>query len=104
MRSGLDEDLYHRVADYAEIGAFNDAEKLAAETAERFHGDHDALLADDAYWARMREVFDDRQILELLTLIGFCIGAGRTLALLDVANDCDLNLTRDPLPEFGDPG
>jgi alkylhydroperoxidase family enzyme len=101
MRNGLDEDLYHRVAEHAEIGAFSPAEKLAAETAERFHGDHDALIADDEYWQRMRATFDDREILELLTLIGFCIGAGRTLALLDVANDCELNFTRDPEPLDG---
>ena len=96
MRDGLDEDLYHRVAEYTEIGAFSDAEKLAAETAERFHGDHEALIEDDDYWHRMKAMFSDREILELLTLIGFCIGAGRTLALLDIANDCELNLTRDP--------
>lgn len=99
MRQGLDEDLYHRVAEYAEIGAFSEAEKLAAETAERFHGDHEALIADDRFWQRIRATFDDRQILELLTLIGFCIGAGRTLALLDIANECELNRTLDPVAD-----
>lgn len=96
MRRGFDDDLYHQVAEYREIGAFSDAEKLAAETAERFHGDHEALLGDDGYWERMRALFTDQQILELLVLIGYCIGVGRTLALLDVANDCELNFTRDP--------
>jgi alkylhydroperoxidase family enzyme len=96
MRHGLDEELYHRVAEYREIGAFSDAEKLAAETAERFHGDHESLLEDDDYWSRMRAAFADREILELLALVGYCIGVGRTLAILDVANDCELNLTRDP--------
>ena len=96
MRRGFDDDLYHRVAEYREIGAFSDAEKLAAETAERFHGDHEATIADDDYWERMRSAFDDREILELLVFVGYCVGVGRTLALLDVANDCELNLTRDP--------
>ena len=96
MRDGFGEDLYHRVAEYREIGAFSEAEKLAAETAERFHGDHVALLADEDYWSRMHDHFDDRQIVELITFIGYCVGIGRTLALLDVANDCELNFTRDP--------
>ncbi len=96
MRSGLDDELYHRVAEHAEIGAFTMAEKLAAESAERFHRGHEATIVDDEYWERMRAAFTDRQIVELLTLIGFCIGAGRTLALLDVANDGEQNLTRDP--------
>lgn len=96
MRDGFGEDLYHRVAEYREIGAFSAAEKLAAETAERFHGDHEATIDDDEYWARMHAEFDDREILELLVFVGYCVGVGRTLALLDVANDCELNLTRDP--------
>lgn len=99
MRRGFDEELYHRVAEYREIGAFTEAERLAAETAERFHGDHEALIGDDDYWSRMRATFSDREILELLMLVGYCVGVGRTLALLDIANDCELNLTRDPVVE-----
>ena len=96
MRRGFDEELYHRVEEYRELDALSGAEQLAAETAERFHGDHEALIGDDDYWRRMHEHFTDRQILELLVFVGYCIGVGRTLALLDVANDCELNLTRDP--------
>lgn len=96
MQQGLDDDLYHRVEEYREIGAFTDAEKLAAETAERFCFDHVALISDEPYWARMKQYFTDQQILELLTLIGFCVGIGRTLAILDIANDCPVNRTADP--------
>lgn len=103
MRNGFGEDLYHLVADYREIGAFSEAERLAAETAERFHGDHEATISDDEYWSRMRAVFSDREILELLVLVGYCVGVGRTLALLDIANDCELNLTRDPDGPFTSP-
>ena len=35
MQQGLEEDLYHRVSEYEEIGAFTVPEKLAAEMAER---------------------------------------------------------------------
>jgi alkylhydroperoxidase family enzyme len=101
MRQGFDEELYHRVAEYRELGAFSDAERLAAETAERFHADHEALIADDDYWRRMRELFTDRQILELLIFVGYCVAVGRTLALLDVANECEINFTRDPVDPVG---
>lgn len=100
MQQGLDDDLYHRVAEYNEIGAFSEAEKLAAESAERFVFDHEAMLRDETYWARMKATFTDQQILELLTLIGFCLGVGRLLAVLDIANDCPINQTADP---DGDP-
>ena len=96
MQQGLDEDLYHQVSEYAEIGAFSEAEKLAAETAERFCWDHEVMIRDEDYWARMKEHFTDQQILELVTLIGFCVGIGRTLAILEIADDCPINQTPDP--------
>lgn len=96
MQQGLDDDLYHRVEEYRDIGAFSEAEKLAAETAERFCWSHEETIRDDAYWQRMKANFTDQQILELLTLIGFCVGIGRTLAMLDIADDCPVNRTADP--------
>ena len=96
MQQGLDEDLYHHVAESAEIGAFSEAEKLAAETAERFCWDHEPMMSDEDYWARMKEHFTDQQVLELVTLVGYCVGIGRTLAILDIANDCTINQTPDP--------
>ncbi|MCY3616481.1 MAG: hypothetical protein F4Z00_08485 [Acidimicrobiaceae bacterium] len=96
MQQGLEEGLYQQVATYAEGGAFSEAEKLAAETAERFCWDHEAMMSDEDYWARMKEHFTDQQILELITLIGYCVGIGRTLAILDIANDCPINQTPDP--------
>ena len=96
MQQGLDEDLYHQVSEYSEIGAFSEAEKLAAETAERFCWEHEAMISDEGYWARMKEHFTDQQILELVTLIGYCVGIGRTLAILEIADDCPINQTHDP--------
>ena len=96
MQQGLDEDLYHQVSEYAEIGAFSEAEKLAAETAERFCWDHETMIRDEDYWARMKEHFTDQQVLELVTLIGYCVGIGRTLAILEIADDCPINQTADP--------
>ncbi|MYJ35109.1 MAG: carboxymuconolactone decarboxylase family protein, partial [Acidimicrobiaceae bacterium] len=64
MQQGLEEDLYQQVSDYATSGAFSDAEKLAAQTAERFCWTHEAMMSDEDYWARMKEHFTDQQILE----------------------------------------
>ena len=44
----------------------------------------------------MKEHFTDQQILELVTLIGYCVGIGRTLAILEIADDCPINQTHDP--------
>ncbi len=96
MQQGLDEDLYQQVSAYAVSDGFSEAEKLAAETAERFCWDHETMTGDEDYWARMKEHFSDQQILELVTLVGYCVAMGRTLAILDIANDCPINRTPDP--------
>ena len=96
MQQGLDEDLYQQVSTYADSDSFSAAEKLAAETAERFCWDHEAMMGDEDYWARMKQHFTDQQILELLTLVGYCVAMGRTMAILDIANDCPVNQTPDP--------
>ena len=96
MQQGLDEDLYQQVSTYADGDSFSEAEKLAAETAERFCWDHEAMMGDEDYWARMKEHYTDQQILELLTLVGYCVAMGRTMAILDIANDCPVNQTPDP--------
>ena len=96
MQQGLEEDLYHRVSEYESIGAFSPAEKVAAEMAERFVFDHVALKDDEIFWEKAKANFTDQQILELVTLIGFCLGMGRVLTVLNIAKDCPLNLTVDP--------
>lgn len=93
MQQGMDEELYRHVDAYRDRPEFSDAEKMAIEFAERFALEHRSC--DDAFFERMRLHFDDRQILELSTLIGFCIAIGRTLAVLDIADDCEL----PPAPE-----
>jgi alkylhydroperoxidase family enzyme len=95
MRNGLTEELYHQVAEYKTIGAFSETEKLAAEYAERFVFDHTEL--DEEFWTRMRQHFSSREILELTVTIGFCVGIGRTLAVLDVAHECEVNFTKEPV-------
>ena len=96
MQQGLEEDPYHLVSEYEDIGAFTPSEKLAAEMAERFVFDHVALKDDEEFWAKVQANFTDQQILELVALIGFCLGMGRLLTVLDIANDCPVNRTADP--------
>jgi alkylhydroperoxidase family enzyme len=94
MRNGLTEDLYHRVHDYRSTDGFSPAERLAAEYAERFALAHREL--DDEFWDRMRVEFSSEEIMELTITIAFCLGIGRTLTVLDIAHDCEVNFTKEP--------
>lgn len=61
---------------------FSDAERIALEYADRLALDHHNM--DDAFFDRLKQHFNDAQILELGMMIGQFIGFGRLLMVLDL--------------------
>ncbi len=94
MRDGLTDELYAAVDHTHDRPEFTERERLAAEYAERFAYDHQRL--DAPFWARMTAAFSDQEIVELSVTVGFCLGIGRVLAVLDVEKDFDVNWAREP--------
>jgi alkylhydroperoxidase family enzyme len=60
---GVEESFYDDVDDYVRRGRYSPRETLAIEFAERFVAGRDAF--DDAFWVRMRQTYDDAEILDL---------------------------------------
>jgi alkylhydroperoxidase family enzyme len=94
MQQGLSDELYNSVQHYHSSDEFSAREKLAIEFAERFAIDHRAI--DDELWSRMREQFNDQEMLELTVTVGFCVGLGRAYQVLDIARDFDVLWSREP--------
>lgn len=94
MRQGLTEDLYLHVDSYRDSDEFSPAEKLTIEYAERFALEHRDI--DQAFFDRLAEHFSPTEIVELTVTIGYCMGIGRVLAVLDIANECEVSYTREP--------
>ena len=94
MEQGFDEDHYHSVHLDEENQSFTIREKLAIEYAECFALDHKSI--NDEFFIRLKEHFSEEEILELTVTIGFCVGMGRALTVLDVAQDFDINWSREP--------
>jgi len=44
----------------------------------------------------MRAEFSSQEVMELTITIAFCMGIGRTLTVLGIAHDCEVNLTKEP--------
>lgn len=82
QQHGVDEGFYAEVASWATSNALSDRERLAAEFAQRFALDHQAM--DDAFWARMHEAFADDELADLSICCGMFLGLGRTLAVVGV--------------------
>jgi alkylhydroperoxidase family enzyme len=79
---GVDEGFYGEVADWRASAALSDRERLAAEFAERFALDHQAM--DDAFWTRLRAAFADDEVADLTMCCGMFLGLGRVLAVIGV--------------------
>jgi len=79
---GVDEGFYGEVASWRTAGGLSDRERLAAEFAERFALDHQAM--DDELWSRLRAAFADDELADLTMCCGTFLGLGRILAVVGV--------------------
>jgi AhpD family alkylhydroperoxidase len=79
---GVDEDFYAHVADHGTSAHYSEPERLAIAYAERFAVEH--LAIDDAFFARLRTVFTDAEILDLTICMATFLGVGRLLRVLGV--------------------
>jgi alkylhydroperoxidase family enzyme len=80
--AAIDDAFYREVANWRESDILTERERLAAEFAQRFALDHQAM--DDAYWARLRGAFADDEITDLIICCGMFLGMGRALAVVGV--------------------
>ena len=79
---GVDEGFYGEVAGWRTSEALSERERLAAEFAQRFALDHQAM--DDEFWARLRAAYADDEIADLTMCCGMFLGLGRALAVVGV--------------------
>jgi alkylhydroperoxidase family enzyme len=80
--AGIDDGFYAEVGSWRTSSALTKREKLAAEFAERFALDHQAM--DDELWARLHAAFTDDQLADLTMCCGTFLGLGRVLAVIGV--------------------
>ena len=90
MQQGLTEEMYSHVHEYKDSPDYSEQERLAIEFAERFATEHRDLDAD--FFAELRAQFSDGEMVELAPTIAFCLGSGRVYTVLDIANECPVNM------------
>jgi alkylhydroperoxidase family enzyme len=89
MRQGVTEEMYAHVAEYRDRDDYTKREKLAIEYAERFALDHRNV--DDELFARLREHYDDDEILDLSICLVAFMGLGRVLSVLRIDPSCSVD-------------
>ncbi|MDL9946836.1 carboxymuconolactone decarboxylase family protein [Gordonia sp. ABSL11-1] len=90
--SGLDEEFYLHVDDWATWAGYTPAERVAAEFAHRFATDHVGLREDEEFWERCHPALSDELIVDLALSCALWLGQGRALRVLDVGQACRLTV------------
>jgi AhpD family alkylhydroperoxidase len=82
VAAGVAEDAYEHLHEYRTYAGYTERQRLAIEYAERFATDHQNI--DDELFARLRQQFDDAEILDLTLCCAVYLGLGRTLEVLGI--------------------
>ncbi|WP_380876640.1 hypothetical protein ACFB49_09500 [Sphingomonas sp. DBB INV C78] len=85
VADGVDEALVCSLERPADAPDLTPAERAALDYADRFATDH--LSIDDGVHDRLREHFDEGQIVELGCWVAFCVGFGRLGATWDMVEE-----------------
>jgi len=80
--AAIDDGFYAEVASWRTSTVLTDREQLAAEFAQRFALDHQAM--DDDLWDRLHGAFANDELADLTMCCGMFLGLGRVLAVLGV--------------------
>jgi AhpD family alkylhydroperoxidase len=89
VEAGVPAEAYEHVDDPSWPG-YTERQRLAIEYAERFAADHRSI--DDAFFERLRAQFADDEILDLTLCCGVYVALGRTLEVLGITENCDLDI------------
>lgn len=92
VEAGVDEDLYEHAAQWRTYPGFSPQERIAAEFAERFAGDHIGLRDDEDFWERCRAEFSEELLTDLALSCAMWVGMGRMLRTLDIGQSCKITL------------
>ncbi len=90
LDAGVAPELYEHVAAHATYAGYTARQRLAIEYAERFATDHASL--DDTFFARLREMFTDAEVLDLTLCVAVFLGLGRTLSVLGIDQSCAMDV------------
>jgi AhpD family alkylhydroperoxidase len=90
LEAGVTEDLYEHLDEAETYPGYTTRQRLAIAYAERFAADHRAI--DDAFFEELRTVFADDEILDLTLCCAVYVGLGRTLEVLQVTDNCALDV------------
>jgi AhpD family alkylhydroperoxidase len=83
---GVTECFYAEVANWKNSAEFSPREKLAMEYAELFLTDH--LRIDDAFFARLNNLFNAEEVFELTGIIAGLMANGRLMQVLQLNQPC----------------
>jgi alkylhydroperoxidase family enzyme len=83
-----DEEFYAQVQNWRDWAGYSERERLAIAYAEGFGEAPREIAADESFWARMKAVYSDEEIVDLTYCIGSWIANGRAAHVLGLDASC----------------
>lgn len=87
---GVTEALYAHLDEWPTDPEYSARERLVIDFADRFARDPGSM--DDAFWASLRSVLADDEIVDLTICCGMWLGLGRMQAVLGVHPTCQIHV------------
>lgn len=83
-----DEEFYAQVENWRDWSGYSERERLAIAYAEGFGEAPKDIAADEHFWARMKAVYSDDEIVDLTYCIGSWVANGRAAHVLGLDTVC----------------
>lgn len=87
----LTDAFYAAIVGDGDLSVFTDRERIVRELTERFITDHFSLDDDEPFWARVRDHFDDAELVELTMSIASFMMSARFNHVLGLDTVCDID-------------
>jgi alkylhydroperoxidase family enzyme len=85
------EDFYANVENWRDWAGYSERERLAIQYAEGFGAAPREISQDEDFWARMKAVYSDEEIVDLTYCIGSWVANGRAAHVLGLDTSCSFD-------------
>ncbi|MET0546133.1 MAG: hypothetical protein ABWZ40_07470 [Caulobacterales bacterium] len=83
-----DEAFYADLKNWRTSSLYSEREKIAIDLAERFSLAPQSVDQDEAFWARVKAAYSDKEIFDLMLSIGSWVAGGRVMHMLQFDTVC----------------
>jgi alkylhydroperoxidase family enzyme len=86
-----DETFYADLENWRRSAVYSERERIAIDLAERFSLAPNSVDDDECFWARVRAVYSDDELFDLMLAMGSWVAGGRLMHMLQFDSTCGID-------------